>query len=68
MLARAEGLTKMGARELAGGNLLGAQKLAEAARRADPNNPQAASLQKAVQRAAQDPDLRLQPSPAPPKP
>jgi Mg-chelatase subunit ChlD len=67
MLARADGLTKMGARELASGNLLGAQKLAEAARRTDPNHPQAAALEKAVQKAAEDPDLRLKQSPAPPQ-
>jgi hypothetical protein len=52
MLERAENLAKMGARELAGGDLIGAQKLIEAARKTDPNNPQAASLEKALRKAA----------------
>jgi hypothetical protein len=50
MLARAENLTKMGARELAGGNLTAAQKLIETARATDPNNPEAAALEKAIQK------------------
>jgi hypothetical protein len=51
MLARAENLAKMGARELAGGDFVGAQKLIEAARKTDPNNPEAAALEKALQKA-----------------
>jgi hypothetical protein len=54
MLARADNLAKMGARELAGGDLIGAQKLIEAARKTDPNNPEAAALEKALQKAAQE--------------
>jgi Mg-chelatase subunit ChlD len=75
MLARAENLTKMGARELAGGNLVGAQKLFEAAKKTDPNNPQAASLEKALRKAAEtstaptssDPGPAKGPSPTPAK-
>lgn len=71
MMAHADNLAKMSARELASGNLLGAQKLAEAARTADPNNPHAASVQNAVRKAADDPELRmihLQEPPAAPPP
>jgi uncharacterized membrane protein YgcG len=60
MTAYADSLAKMGARELAGGNLVGAHNLANAARRADPNNPHAATVQNAVRKAAaDDPDMRM---------
>jgi hypothetical protein len=66
LLARGENLAKMGARELAGGDLIGAQKLIEAARKADPNSPQAAALGQALQKAAEANLLQTPAQAAPP--